>query len=126
MAFGDAVKLETLARGDAQRVVAVFAAEFVEGQIDFGEDGAAGQASAHHVNVLFGDLAFVAVIALVNAVEFEELVIVVGKAFESGIGQGLADVATEVGQASFNPSLRVSFDGAEGLIIINLVMLVTF
>jgi hypothetical protein len=56
---------------------------------------AARQASAHHVDVLLGDLAFVAVIALVNAVELEKLVIIVRKAFEGRIGQSLADVAGE-------------------------------
>ncbi len=91
----DAVKLEALARGDAQRVVAVLGREAVESQIMLRLDDTARQTAAHHENVLLGDLALVPVILLINAVKFQKFVVILGKTVHRGIGQSGANGAGE-------------------------------
>ncbi len=78
IALEDAVELEVLARGDAKRAVGPLAADLVMRHVGIGRDHAAGDAGPDHELVVLveaartGLLATVAVVLLVDAVEFEQ------------------------------------------------------
>jgi len=93
----DAVELERLARGDAQRAVGEAAGELIVHEVLRGGDDAAGLARAHHDGVFLARLALVAVILLVDAVELDELFVVPAETVGRRVRQGLADRAGEVG-----------------------------
>ena len=75
----DAVKLDALARGDSQSIIAVIRRELVEDAVLFGRHDAAGNAAANHHDIFFAGLAKVAVVLLIRAVKFQELVVVLGE-----------------------------------------------
>ena len=77
--FHDAMKLDALARGDAQSVVAVFRREIVEHNPLLRRHHAAGNPPADHHDVFLAGLAQVAVVLLIGAVKFQELVVVLGE-----------------------------------------------
>ena len=79
IAFEHAVKLDGLARGNAERVVAVLGCQLVENAPLIGGHHAAGNTAANHHDVFLAGLAQVAVILLVGTVKFQELVFVLGK-----------------------------------------------
>jgi len=93
----DAVELDALAGSDAKGVVAVLGGEVVEGDPLVGRHDAAGDAAADHHDVFLAGLAEVAVVLLVNAVEFGELLFVVREAIEGRVGEGGGDGAGEGG-----------------------------
>ncbi len=76
----------------------------------FGFDDATRQAAAHHEDILFGDLAFVAVVLLINAVELQKLVVIVGKTIQRGVGEGRANGARQRGARLFKPFVASEFD----------------
>ena len=61
-----------------------------------GGDDAAGLARAHHDRVFFSCLTFVTVVLLIDAVEFNKLLIVAAKAVEGGVGESGANIARKV------------------------------
>ena len=92
-----AVELEGLAGGDAERAVGEAARELVVDDILGGRDDAAGLARAHHDGVFLGDLALIAVVLLVDAVELDELLVVAAEAVGRRVGEGFANRAGKVG-----------------------------
>jgi len=95
--LGDAVELEGLARGDAQGAVGEATGEFVVHEVLSGRDDAAGLSRADHHGVFLGDLALIAVVLLVDAVEFDELLVVTAETVGGRVGEGLADRPGKVG-----------------------------
>ena len=115
--FHDAVKLDALARGDAQRVVAVSRGEIVEHAPLLRRHHAAGNAAADHHDVFLAGLAQVAVVLLIAAVKFQELVVVLAKnGRRSASASVAAMVPASVGIASLISSLCVNLTGASVLI----------
>ncbi len=70
------MKLEPLTGRDAKGIIAELPAKTIKRQINIGLDRPARQTAADHVDELLGDLAFIAVVLLVDAVKFEELVVI--------------------------------------------------
>ncbi|OQB87268.1 MAG: hypothetical protein BWX86_02765 [Verrucomicrobia bacterium ADurb.Bin122] len=95
--FDDAMPLERLARGEAKRVVAVQAGQLVKREVLGGRDHAAGQARADQVQVLFPGFTLIAVVLLVDAMKFQELLVVVAEALLRRIGEGLGNRARQRG-----------------------------
>jgi hypothetical protein len=86
-----AVKLEILTRGDPQRIVPILRGELIAGQVLIRRQHAAGKFGSHHENELLPDFAFIPVILLIDPVEFQEFVVIIGEVVQVGIGQGLSD-----------------------------------
>ena len=66
-------------------------------RINSAKDDAAGLARAHHHGVFLGDLALIAVVLLVDAVELDELLVVAAEAIGFRVGEGFANGAGKVG-----------------------------
>ena len=75
--FDDAMKLEILASRDSQRVIAVPSGQLIAREILRGRESSPGKLGPHHQHVMLDHLALVPIILLVNAMELEELVIVI-------------------------------------------------
>ena len=73
------MKLDGLACGDSQSVVAINRRKFIKNLPLICRHHAAGNPAADHHDVFLGGLAQVAVVLLVAAVKFQELVVVLGK-----------------------------------------------
>ena len=73
------MKLDALARGDAERVVAVLRREIVEHAPLLRGHHAAGDATPDHHDVFLAGLAQVAVVLLIRAVKLQELIVVLGE-----------------------------------------------
>ena len=99
--FDDPVELEVLAGCDAERVVCITGDQIVTGQVLFGAQDAAREFRTHHENPLSGHLPSVAVVLLVNAMEFQEFVIVVREVVNGWISQSLSNCAGEGGMGAF-------------------------
>ena len=79
----DAVKLQSLPGGDAESVVAIPGSKIVHGEILISCDDASRNSAPDHQDVFLGaGLAQVAVVFLIDAVEFQEAVVVVRKFFD--------------------------------------------
>ena len=92
-----AVELEGLAGSDAEGAVGEATGELVVDEILGGRDDAAGLARAHHDGVLLGDLALITVVLLVDAVEFDELLVIPAESVGRRVGEGFADRTGKVG-----------------------------
>ena len=81
IAFQDAMKLNPLARRETKGAVGISAGQLVHGEILLGGEPAAGNFATHHEHVvlahavLLAVLAGVAILLLVGAVEFEQLLV---------------------------------------------------
>ena len=91
------MELEGLAGGDAERAVGEATGELVVDEILRGRDDAAGLARAYHHGVFLAGLALVAVVLLIDAVEFDELLVIAAEAVGLRVGEGFADRAGKVG-----------------------------
>ena len=99
----DAVKLDGLAGGDPQRVVAVKPREFVEHAPLVGGHHAAGNAAANHHDVFpAGRRAQIAVVLWINTVKFQELAVVARERVGARVGQRGRDGARERGNRFLN------------------------
>jgi len=93
--FQYAMKLDGLARGNTQRIVAILGRQPVEHAPLIGRHHATGDAAADHHDVFLAGLAQVAVILLVGAVKLQELVFVLGKMVGVRVVQRRGDGAGE-------------------------------
>ena len=97
----DAVKLDALPRRDPQRPVGVTAGERVEGEILLGREPSARDADAHHelpdlvIAALLALGRAVAVVTLVDAVEFEERIALLVER-RAGVGEIARDVPAQL------------------------------
>jgi hypothetical protein len=98
--------------------------QIIEGQTIGRTHQAARQPAPNHEDVLLAGLAKIAVVLLVNAMEFQKLVIVIGEPIELGVMERGRDGAGEGGWVCLSPSLRDSLTGAADSIISNLPILV--
>ena len=89
------MKLDGLARRDAERVVAMDRGEQVEHLPLLRRHHTAGDSAAHHHDVFFAGLAQIAIILLVTAVKFQKLVVVLGEMVRPRVGDGRGDGARE-------------------------------
>ena len=90
-ALDHAVKLEALPGGDAQRVVGVARGQVVASQVLGRGEHAAGNPAAHHEDVLLARLAQVPVVLLIDAVELQELRVILHEVVGLRVGQRLGD-----------------------------------
>jgi len=107
-----AMELDALAGGDAQGVVAVLRGEGVEDLVLGAGQDATGDASPDHEHEVLGDLALIAVVLLVDAVELEELLVIGRERLGIGIGKGGGDIAGQggnVGLEDLVPGHRFDF-----------------
>jgi len=79
------MKLNALAGGNAQRVVAIQPGEFVENLPLMRRHDPAGNAPADHHDILFTRRALVAIILLVATVELQKLVVIPRELVGGGI-----------------------------------------
>ena len=93
--FHDPVELDALPRGDTQGIVAILRGEVVEHAPLLRRHHAAGDAAANHHDVFLAGLAQIAVVLLIRAVKFQELVVVLGKMAGLRIGERLSNRARE-------------------------------
>lgn len=91
----DAMKLDALARRDAQRVVAVIGRQIIENTPLIGSHHAAGNAPADHHDILLASLAQITVVLLIAAVEFQELIVIIAEMIGAFIGHRGRDGARE-------------------------------
>ena len=89
--FQNPVKLKVLAGGDAHGVVAILACQLIANGILLGAEDSAGEFRAHHEHVVLRHLALVTVILLVDPMELQELVVIIGEMVRCGVTQGLGD-----------------------------------
>ena len=110
------VKLDALTGGQAQGVVGALGGEIVEGDPLAGTQDAARDAAADHPDVLLAALAEVAIVLLINAVEFDELLVVCGKAGKRGVRQSGGDVPGQGrnGRLEFFVAARLLLGGGGG------------
>ena len=107
-AHHDAVKLNALARGDAECVVAVLRREVVEHAPLLRGHHAAGNAPPDHHDVFLAGLAEVAVVLLIRAVKFQELPIVIGKMIRAA-GDGGRDCTCQGGDCVLDDFVVTQF-----------------
>ena len=102
MALQDAVELNGLARGDTDRAVGETFAQGVQRQILVRRQPPARHARARHDGVflvqplLLARRGGVPVVLLINTVEFQEIVVVLGKPVRGLVRQGLRDRAAQL------------------------------
>ena len=100
VALEDAVQLDALPAGEAQRAVGVLAGEVVHAEVLLGGEPAAGDLAADHEDVVLAQplaapgLAGVAVLLLVAAVELDQVLVRVVELVGAG-GQFLGDRAAQ-------------------------------
>ena len=86
IALDDAVKLDALTAGEAQRPLSILAGQVVHGEVLIRRNPAAGNFAADHEHIVFAEafgaaaLAGVAVFLLIGAVELEQLFILLAEA----------------------------------------------
>lgn len=98
----DAVELDALAGGDAERGVAVARGEVVKHAPLLRGHDAAGDAPTDHHDVFLAGLAEVTVVLLIRAVELQELPVVLGKMIRALVREGRGDGAREGRDRDFN------------------------
>ena len=110
VALENAVELNALAGGEAQRAVRVLASKIVQRQILVRQDAAAGNLASDHEHVVLAQslgparLAGVAVLLLIGAVELEQALVLVVE-FGSVLLQFLGDVAAQARLFSLTTSV---------------------
>ena len=86
-----AVKLKILSSSNPQSPIRVLIRQIITPHVLVWSQSASGKFCADHENELLGNLSFVAIILLVNAMKFQKLVIVVREPLEIRISQRLRD-----------------------------------
>lgn len=110
----DAVKLDALAGGEAQGVVAIARGEVVEGDpLRRGHDATRDAAADHH-HELLGGLAQVAVILLIDAVKLDELLVILGKTVRCRVGHRRGDIPRERGNGLLDDFVMGELGGFGG------------
>ena len=102
------MKLDALARGDAERVVAVLRGEIIKHAPLLRGHHATGDAPPDHHDVFLAGLAQIAVVLLIGTVKLEELIVVIGEMILPA-RDGRGDGTPKVGIAVLISSLCVGF-----------------
>src|SRR5882724_5560864 len=96
------MELDALARRDPESVVAMRRGQIVEDTPLVRSHHPAGNSPPDHHDELLACLPYVAVVLLIDAVEFKELRVVIAKSVRACIGQSRADGSGQRGDGFLN------------------------